>query len=74
LTAATRVTFAEVSAKQLFRFVLPRAHFDVVTRKLISEVQTCSQCIHETSMLRFYSFAAPLGAHPPTEKGTIPPA
>jgi hypothetical protein len=32
-----------------------RAHFDVVQRKLIPKLQAFSQCIQETSMVRFYS-------------------
>ena len=32
-----------------------RAHFDVVLRKLIAELQAFSQSIQETPMVRFYS-------------------
>ena len=34
---------------------LHRLDFHVVLRKLISKLQACSQCIQETSMVRFYS-------------------
>jgi hypothetical protein len=37
-----------------FFHILCRTHFDVVMRKLIFELLACSQCIHETSMLRFH--------------------
>jgi hypothetical protein len=51
----TRALKRSVQSRSLFTACIHRAHFDVVLRKLIFELQAFSQCIQETSMVRFYS-------------------
>jgi hypothetical protein len=48
-------TFISSSHCKVVSTACLRAHFDVVPRKLIVELQAFSQCIQETSMVRFYS-------------------
>ena len=44
-----------MQSRSLFTACIHHAHFEFVLRKLIFELQAFSQCIQETSMVRFYS-------------------
>ncbi|MGA9765530.1 MAG: hypothetical protein WBQ49_12760 [Rhodomicrobium sp.] len=48
-------TFISSSHCKVVFIACLRAHFDVVPRKLIAKLQTFSQCVQETPMVRFYS-------------------